>query len=956
MRRISLALALIGAVAATGCGKSATSNNGGNRGVAEGTFTVLVQNGQNGNTSLAITGGYVTSVPAGIDCGVAPHGTCSFEFPENTTVTITATATSGNSFWGYAGDCYTAGNVCTISGKNTEKYVLARFGVGVPPNGHPNWEPGADAGAAHSAQALTLLSTIPESATFPWQCAGCHGSALTGSGMAPSCANCHAPAAPVSPQVYATGENCRQCHAGQGAVHQATYNKYADASLLVSTIDAVVTTPNTGADAGTFKTDVTFTVKLNGAAFDINTANQKRYSGTKYDPATKTFDTATSMSFGTAAATGTAGQYKVTAAKAKFDILAAGTNAFLYFYFGDKLLMPKNGNYNLMDNVASVAKVYGTIDYVSAANVSACENCHGAPYMKHGYRAAKVAGLPDMVACKACHHDARVGTDFDWQVLRNEPATLAALSNNGTTSVDWTKQPALATAQKYPYVANTMNDTHMSHSMEFAYPQSMASCVTCHAGKFGQIFADTKFTGIVCKSCHATTAGAPDQEKRAPLLAPAYHNINWITGKLIEAGPPVTEVDCFTCHSDNAVVTAPDTNTNDDGQGPIMFGQQVPLFKDLHNGGLNPQIYAAGGARYNTTITTTIGTVTKSGNTLTVPFSVAGANASALIKPTVVVSLYGFDTKDFLVSGHGSQPAPDGKRNLEYAEGSTSNSPRLAVVPATTPAGTTTWTATVDLTLWAAKIGVSVKQAQISVIPTLGVDQTLPTGTTNLPIAMAGATKTFDLVGGTEVTGYYGSAIVDPAKCNKCHDALGTTFHNPNYGSAGVITCRLCHVPANGGSHLEQQSRSIDSYVHAIHSMQEFDPATINWSDPVQVMEYNHHVESTYPNFTTLSCESCHNPGTYEASPNDKALPAVLSASASIGDRTISGLPATVVGPAAKACGGCHRAELINEDEAAEINAFEDHTKAFGYGVVPVAPETTTTVWNQLVKDIFGSN
>ena len=39
-----------------------------------------------------------------------------------------------------------------------------------------------------------------------------------------------------------------------------------------------------------------------------------------------------------------------------------------------------------------------------------------------------------------------------------------------------------------------MNDTHMSHAMEFPYPLSMSNCVTCHEGKLDVVLADENFT------------------------------------------------------------------------------------------------------------------------------------------------------------------------------------------------------------------------------------------------------------------------------------------------------------------------------------------------------------------------------------------------------------------------------------------------------------------------------
>jgi len=47
--------------------------------------------------------------------------------------------------------------------------------------------------------------------------------------------------------------------------------------------------------------------------------------------------------------------------------------------------------------------------------------------------------------------------------------------------------------------------------------------------------------------------------------------------------------------------------------------------------------------------------------------------------------------------------------------------------------------------------------------------------------------------------------------------------------------------------------------------------------------------------------------------------------------RNISGsVPEFVTGPASRACGACHRADLINPDLAGDLAAFNAHTEAGG--------------------------
>ena len=714
----------------------------------------------------------------------------------------------------------------------------------------------------------------------------------------------------------AKAESCEVCHAGAGAKHQALYNSFTDGlnpqtTKLAATIVGVVSEANAGTDPVTYTSTLTFTASKGGVPLtlaEVNGMKQKRFTATAYDSASKTFTTATAIGYDNKTIAQVGDSFTIKALTAKFA--PETSTGMVYLYLGDSLVLPAEGHYNLMDNVVSVAKAYGTVDYVSTANVTGCEKCHPTPYAKHGYRVATVAGLNDFVACKACHTDQRGGTDFVFQILADDPPAAAALQTDAAGETIY----SAAQEAKYAYTANIMNDTHMSHAMEFAYPQSMANCVTCHAGKLDRILANTNFKLVTCKSCHPVTAVGGADAKRAPALK------DLMTSGLLASMHPFAAGEglytfageCTICHKDGGART----------------------FAQMHTG-YNKQIYKDGTTKHSAGIQATVGAATfdSATNILTVPFSMSGAAANAIVKPTVVISLYGYDTKDFIVGGHASQPAPDGKRNLEWTEGASGNSPRLTVTPATAAAGNKEWVAKADLTLWAAKLADgSVKKAEIGVLPVIGLNQAAAVGATNPAIAVGGATATFDLVGNAVVANAYGKAIVDAGKCNNCHEALGTTFHSPAYGSAGVVGCRLCHVVGSGGSHLEMQSRSIDSYVHAIHSFQAFDPGDIDFSDPVASMRYDHHVGSIYPNFTILNCESCHFAGTYEVPDQARSLPGVLSAADQWQkDRAIGAVPAYVTGPASRACGSCHRTQMINADDA--VLLLIDH----GTGVLDAA-------------------
>jgi OmcA/MtrC family decaheme c-type cytochrome len=246
-----------------------------------------------------------------------------------------------------------------------------------------------------------------------------------------------------------------------------------------------------------------------------------------------------------------------------------------------------------------------------------------------------------------------------------------------------------------------------------------------------------------------------------------------------------------------------------------------------------------------------------------------------------------------------------------------------------------------------------VKRAEIGFMPWLGVivgqKDTHANGETDDTVyALNAPSRTFDLVANAFDDAYY-PEIVTVAGCNTCHDALATTFHSPDRGGSLKI-CRLCHVPSSGGSHLEMQSRSIDSYVHAIHSFQAFDPGDIDMTDPVEKVRYEHHIEHTYPNFSITNCESCHTAGSYNVPDQSKSLPGVLSKADTLpGGRNIGAVPSYITGPATRACGACHRAHMINEDNAGGLAAFNQHTRSNGYLL-----EAVTGLYDMVVAEIMG--
>ena len=155
----------------------------------------------------------------------------------------------------------------------------------------------------------------------------------------------------------------------------------------------------------------------------------------------------------------------------------------------------------------------------------------------------------------------------------------------------------------YAYTANVMNDTHMSHAMEFPYPQSMANCATCHEGKLDLITDDDFFVAKTCKSCHPVQSTPVEyvQPKRAPALEDIW----------IEEDVTFHDIDmtCNDCH-----------------------GSSAQSFGEIHTG-YDEEIYTADGERYSELYTADLTSVSMVDGIVDVKFT---ANTALMTAPSRV--------------------------------------------------------------------------------------------------------------------------------------------------------------------------------------------------------------------------------------------------------------------------------------------------------------------------------
>ena len=711
------------------------------------------------------------------------------------------------------------------------------------------------------------------------------------------------PAAPVSASVV-TGEaampleTCGICHPDAGENHQASYDElYQDGVIKVSSVTyKFAASPDT--------TTVSFKMTKNGAPINGGSVQNLNiyfvsYTGTAFEGAGRlsikgklTYDPASGVTTSTLVEKepGTDGYVDYSN--------VSGVDGLVVIYGYDKQVGSLPARIRQVKYpYAALLETGGGVDYASAANNDGCEKCHTEPFLKHGNIYGQVNGDPgtDFYVCKACHLDNGKGGHLEWQLLVDEPALAAEYFAGNVELTDEQKS-------QYAYKTTLMNDVHMSHAMEFPYPQSMSNCVTCHEGKLDTVLSDANFNVGTCKSCHPVTGAVAEGEE------PIYDTTKLALKTILPEGHDLT-ADCASCH----------------GEGKV-----APAFNTIHTG-YDKVIFTADGTRYSEAITVTITKASFLNNMLTFGFSAAseldGVDVTT-ISPTVMVGLYGYDSKDYIIGPHERLNDDNGdgtidrndSRAIEYVVGE--EHPRFTTVYAANG----NWQIKADLSNWADLIADgTVKRVEIAVMPKL-VDAD------GVTLALNAPSRTFDLGKNDFDDKFYSPIVKVTDGCNTCHEALATTFHSPDRGG-NVVVCRMCHIVKSGGSHLEMQSRSIDSYVHAVHSFQAFDVGDIDFANPVEAMHYEHHIEFPYPKHGSTDCESCHVAGTYEVPDQAKSLPGLLSASETTNgwDRNIGNVPSYVTGPGIRACGACHRATAINEDSAGELAMLFQHWNQGGY-------------------------
>jgi OmcA/MtrC family decaheme c-type cytochrome len=753
--------------------------------------------------------------------------------------------------------------------------------------------------------------------------------------------------ATLDPLATVAPESCVICHVGgtgepNGDSHQADYGElFQEGVVVVDPASVAYSYDGVG-----LTHTVTFQMTKNSVDFDCTQADTLSIAYADYTAASRSFtapDTdAPADGFGNRVSL--KGTVTYTAATNTCTNVIADDFGDAHIVLGDLSgvdgLIAVYGEDEQIDSVghirlgkypfAAILETGAGVDYVSAANVTGCEKCHTVPYYKHGYIIGDVGlgvGNLDFYTCKVCHIDNGHGGHTAWQYSVDDPQGWAT---------------GAAESHDYTYTTRLMNDVHMSHAMEFPYPQSMRNCNTCHAGKLTETLSDTNFTLETCRSCHPVTGGTDTADANGDFAVDT-------TGMALSNLLPAAihgGLDLY----DNATVC----------NGCHITGNLInaPLFSDIHSG-YDPLIYdEATGAKYADTFTASIDSVTVSGTDLSIQISATGGPLNGLnatdIIPHIQVSFYGYDTKDFILSNH----TRDANGNRMEKTIGTAN-PLFTEDDADGSDGT--WAVTLHMANYVpddpTNLGSipqliadgTVKKAEVAFLPELDhptitiVDHS--GNTVPAPVGLNAPSVTVDVTadavdpfvadyysGDNAIVSVEGDAAAGIKGCNSCHDQLAISFHSGDRGG-NIVVCRMCHVVTSGGSHLEGQSRSIDSYTHAIHRFEAFDIEDIDFNDPVEKAKYEEHIEFLFPDFAIINCMACHEAGKFNVPDQSKSMPGLLSATDEIPNVIPLTTPAVVVGPAARACGACHRAQFIKEDDTSGFAAFNKHTKDFGYRV-----------------------
>jgi OmcA/MtrC family decaheme c-type cytochrome len=435
-----------------------------------------------------------------------------------------------------------------------------------------------------------------------------------------------------------------------------------------------------------------------------------------------------------------------------------------------------------------------------------------------------------------------------------------------------------------------------SRIANFGFPQSMSNCATCHktAAQLAAATAETNFKASLCKTCHGG-ADKPFSINNLPFpsdVIKAFHS---------------TYTEATNC------------------QGCHVTGGIAPILSQIHDGYDKVKELGKDIAYYTPEVTVNGNTVTivwgayqvSTGTAYNVLNLDPAAGPVFLGDPAdrrladgtytsqgarILVGAYGWGTNDIAAYDDVSKKA-DLLANSTYdaATGKATTTVTLSrVVPA-------------DVSATRGVVGI-IGIPQIS-----GEDASVKSVTADFNFDNTTVTPSDD--------------IANNSGCNTCHDQIlmheGDSHGHTTVGE--VKACKICHNPSGASGHFAQQSKSFKDYVHLLHAGQ---PA----AGETEGIEYPGNLKN---------CAACHDADKYAVPDQTKSLGGVVSGFYDATTGKLSGKN-NITGPAAIACGGCHKANLFEEGGDDAVTAFNAHTKTMGYRV-----STGVLSFQDLIDSVF---
>lgn len=521
----------------------------------------------------------------------------------------------------------------------------------------------------------------------------------------------------------------------------------------------------------------------------------------------------------------------------------------------------------IFDFVPNGGTVTGTRTIVQR---SSCDSCHQGQIIGHGDRR-------DPNLCVTCHTDQ---TKYGFvKVVEN---TNADGSPNLSTAYKRT-----ITDESAFTLPRMIHQTHMGKELvktgynlnghcnpvtgagmaqclnTVGFPQNPANCTTCHDGSAtksdGSVNANKTPDGdnwknvpsiMACGSCHdgidfTKAAGAVG----SITLADKAYDLGTVdtlgnpkavmpvgtthTGHL--GGQQTSNVNCQACHTPGTTVG---------GDVEIVHRSYVPsLNNPVVKAGLHTFEYKISGATINASNQVEVTfQVLEDGSAVALP--IAGFTGG----PSFVVA-YG-TAQDGLTQSSDWNSKHDSATLGDLVAGANGN-----ILSA--PGANNTYTAT----LASSSVGPYSSVHTLTVpadakMVTVMMAGAYSDGTTSVPGIPAMMAATGTVVGQT-TPNVARRVIFSEAKCDTCHDRLGTV---PNFhgGSYSIAMCAACHTPLQGGN--TGWSASFRVWVHGIHSAAKRTvPFTWHKQAGFDASEIG------YPGKLN-NCEACHLPGTYDFS------------------------------------------------------------------------------------------